>query len=373
MHASSFQMSNRTLLTCNVGSSSIKLGLFDVTPAGPRAIGTALADLRRAPLTLRVVRNEDVVNVPLKAAMTDDLQKVIEEILERIDKQFALSNLDVVGHRVVHGGDHFSGATAISDDTLATIEALIPLAPLHQPHSVRLIRAMRHLRPDVLQVASFDTAFHRSQSDLVRHFGLPRKFFDEGVKRYGFHGLSYKYIAGELRRLAPTLATGGIVVLHLGSGCSLCGLKGGVSLDTSMAFSTLDGVPMATRCGALDPGVLLYLIKQRGLSIDAVEDLLYHKSGLLGLSGGISADTRELHEQPDAMAKEALAFFAFRIARELVATANTLGGLDGIVFTAGIGENQPYVRDAVCKHLAWLGVSDRSRRQWRECDADRCA
>ena len=232
----------------------------------------------------------------------------------------------------------------------------MPLAPLHQPQSLRLIRAVRHLRPGLPQVASFDTAFHRTQSDLVRRFALPRALFDEGIKRYGFHGLSYAFIAARLKTVAPDVAGGRVVVAHLGSGASLCGLEAGVSRDTSMSFSTLDGIPMATRCGALDPGVLIHLVKQRGLTIETVEDLLYHQSGLLGVSG-FTADTRELLASPEPAAREALDLFAFRIAREIAATAHTLRGLDGLVFTAGIGEHQAAVRAAVCAHLAWLGVA----------------
>jgi acetate kinase len=261
-----------------------------------------------------------------------------------------------VGHRVVHGGDRFAGPEAISGDTLDAVETLVPLAPLHQPQSIRLIRAIRHLHPGLSQIASFDTAFHRSQSDLVRRFALPRALFDQGVKRYGFHGLSYRFIAAQLQRIAPDIARGRVVAAHLGSGASLCGLEAGISRDTSMGFSTLDGIPMATRCGALDPGVLIHLVKERGLSIEEIEDMLYHRSGLLGISG-ISADSRDLIASDAQEAREALDLFTLRIAREISALATALGGLDGIVFTGGVGEHQPQIRNAVCRHLAWLGVA----------------
>ena len=349
-------MSRHTLMTFNPGSSSIKLGLFSIEAHEPHAIGKGVIDLRHAPLTLHITAGERVTDVPLKAAVTDDLHGVIEETFGWVSRHFGGDELTAVGHRVVHGGDRFPGAAAITDETLAAIEALIPLAPLHQPQSVRLIRAVRHLRPGLPQVASFDTAFHRTQSDLVRRFALPRALFDEGIKRYGFHGLSCKFIAAQLGRVAPEVAAGRVVVAHLGSGASLCGLEAGVSRDASMSFSTLDGIPMATRCGALDPGVVIHLVKERGMTIDAVEDLLYHRSGLLGVSG-LSADTRELLASPEPAAREALDLFTFRIAREVAATANTLGGIDGLVFTAGIGEHQPAIRAAVCEHLAWLGVA----------------
>ncbi len=349
-------MTDRTLVAFNPGSSSIKLGLFTVAPDRPRRIGRGSIDLRRSPLTLHVAGGERAADIPLKAAMADDLHEVVDETLGWLAQHFDLADLAGVGHRVVHGGDRFDGPAAVTDETLAAIEALVPLAPLHQPQSLRLIRAVRHLRPDVPQVASFDTAFHRSQSDLVRRFALPRALFDEGVKRYGFHGLSFEFIAAQLKRVAPALAAGRVVVAHLGSGASLCGLDAGVSRDTSMGFSTLDGIPMATRCGALDPGVLVYLVRERGLTVEAVEDMLYHRSGLLGASG-LSGDPRDLLASPDPAARDALDLFAFRTAREVAATANTLGGIDGLVFTAGVGEHQPAVRDAICRRLAWLGVA----------------
>ena len=348
-------VAEQTLLILNPGSSSIKLGMFRVAPAGPIPVGKGLIDLRQQPPKLHLAEGGRSADIALQAAMSDDLHDVVEEALGWIARHFASSELVAVGHRVVHGGDHFAGAAAITDETLAAIEALIPLAPLHQPQSVRLIRAVRHLRPTLPQVASFDTAFHRGQSDLVRRFALPRAYFDDGIKRYGFHGLSYKSIAGQLARVAPALAAGRVVVAHLGSGASLCGLEAGVSRDTSMSFSTLDGIPMATRCGALDPGVLIHLVKQRGMTMEAVEDLLYHHSGLLGMSG-VSADTRDLLASSEPAAREAMDAFAFRIAREVAAIACTLQGIDALVFTAGIGEHQPEVRAAICGHLEWLGV-----------------
>ena len=349
-------LSDNTLLAFNPGSSSIKLGLFAIGPSGLRAIGGGEIDLRHTPLKLCVDRDGRHVDIPLSAEVTDDLHAVIEQTLDWVVRHFAIADLSAVGHRVVHGGDLFDGATLITDQTLAAIETLVPLAPLHQPQSIRLIQAVRHLRPDLPQVASFDTAFHRSQTDLVRRFALPRALFDEGIKRYGFHGLSFKFIAAQLRKIAPDVAAGRIVVAHLGSGASLCGMEAGVSRDTSMGFSTLDGIPMATRPGTLDPGVLIHLVKVRGMTMEAVEDMLYHRAGLLGISG-ISADTRDLLASTEPAAREALDLFAFHIAREMAATANTLGGLDGLVFTAGIGEHQPEIRAAICARLAWLGVA----------------
>lgn len=348
-------MSDPLLLTFNPGSSSVKIGLFGVTTDGPRRIGQGTIDFRSVPLRLHLINGEQTSDIPLKSPVTENLHEVLDETLNWFAEHFALKDLVTVGHRVVHGGDRFAGPVAVTDETLAAITELVPLAPFHQPQSIRLIQAIRHLRPRLVQVASFDTAFHRSQTDLVRRFALPREFFDAGVKRYGFHGLSYQFIASVLARRFPRLARGKVVAAHLGSGASLCGLDGGASRDTSMGFSTLDGIPMATRCGALDAGVVLYMLQQQRRSPKEVEDILYEKSGLLGISG-ISADSRALQSSRRPEAREALELFAFRIAGEVARLATTLNGFDSLVFTAGIGEHQPEVRAAVCERLVWLGI-----------------
>lgn len=352
-------MKHDLLLTFNAGSSTVKFGLFrlEAGSEGPvlHRSGQGVIDFRHQPLRLHLSDGERSSDIELKAALTEDLHGVLDETLDWFAKHFAFGALIGTGHRVVHGGDRFGAPALIDEDSLAAIEALIPLAPLHQPQSVRLIKAIRKLRPHLRQSASFDTAFHRTQSDVVRRLALPRTLFDEGIKRYGFHGLSYRFITHRLRQLAPELAEARVIAAHLGSGASLCALEKGISRDTSMGFSTLDGVPMATRCGALDAGVLLHLLGQRKMTLEALEDLLYHQSGLLGISG-ISADSRELLKNDAPAAREALAIFALRIAGEISRMATTLGGLDGIVFTAGIGEHQPEVRAAVCAQLSWLGV-----------------
>ena len=300
-------------------------------------------------------RDGNFTKVPLHTAFSGDLHEGIDEILAYVTQHFTPHEIVAVGHRVVHGGDRFAGPTRISSETIGAIEELVPLDPLHQPQSVKLIKAIALHWPKMPQTASFDTAFHRSQDDMTRRFALPRSLFEQGMKRFGFHGLSYKYIAGELDRLFPEYSKRRVVVAHLGSGASLCALHGGLSRDTSMAFSTLDGIPMATRCGALDPGVIIHLIKQLGWSIDRVEDLLYNKSGLLGISD-ISGDTRVLGKSAHPSAREALDIFAFRVSREIAGLANSIGGMEVLVFTAGIGANQPGIRDDICKHLGWLGV-----------------
>ena len=348
-------MNDALLLTFNPGSSTIKFGLFRVADRTPIRIGSGSIDFHDVPLALNISNGGKAAHFALSAPLTDDLHGVIDQTLDCFKAHFSFDDFTLVGHRVVHGGDRFKGPVAIDDRTLAAIEELVPLAPLHQPQSVRLIRAIRTLRPHLRQSASFDTAFHQTQADLVRRFAIPRRFFDAGIKRYGFHGLSYQFIASRLADRFPSLAKGKVVIAHLGSGASLCALDAGTSRDTSMGFSTLDGIPMATRCGALDAGVVLHLLARQGYSLPDVEALLYHESGLLGVSG-ISADSRALLASALPEAREALELFAFRIAGEVARLAASIGGLDALVFTAGIGEHQPAIRSAVCKRLAWLGI-----------------
>ncbi|MCR4411199.1 MAG: acetate/propionate family kinase [Thermoguttaceae bacterium] len=259
-----------------------------------------------------------------------------------------------VGHRMVHGGTEFTSPTLIDAEVLSRLERLIPLVPLHQPHNLAAVKGVIQLRPDLIQVACFDTAFHRTKPKVADRFGLPDEMFGQGVRRWGFHGLSYEFIAGQLRRIAPDISAGRVIVAHLGSGASLCAMKDGQSVDTTMGFSALDGLPMGTRCGNLDPGVILFLLRQ-GWNVDRIEDLLYKKSGLLGISG-MSNDVRVLLASDRPAAAEAIEFFVHRIVREIGSLTAALGGLDALVFTAGIGENSPVIRQRVCKGLAWLGV-----------------
>jgi acetate kinase len=348
-------MSADLLLTFNAGSSSIKIGVFEIDRYSAHRLASGMIDFRKAPLKFHVTEGPAIFNVDLKTKSPEDLSEVLSETFGWLAKHFNIQHVTAVGHRVVHGGDTFGGPIRIDDSAIKGIDALTMLAPLHQPQCLRLIRAIQQLRPDVAQVASFDTAFHRTNAEVVRRFAIPRKLHDDGIKRYGFHGLSYKYIAGELARRAPGAAEGKVIVAHLGSGASLCGLNAGVSQDSSMGFSTLDGIPMATRCGALDPGVLLHLLGPLGRPMAEVETILYKNSGLLGVSG-ISADSRELLMSDRAEAREAIDLFTFRIAGEMARIAATLGGLDAIVFTAGIGEHQPLIRAGVSDRLSWLGL-----------------
>jgi acetate kinase len=265
-------------------------------------------------------------------------------------------NLSVlaVGHRVVHGGAEFAEPTLIDADSLEKLEGLVPLAPLHQPHNLAAIAGVAKLRPDIPQVACFDTAFHRGRATVTERFALPDEFYQKGVRRWGFHGLSYESIASQFRQIAPDLAAGRVIVGHLGSGASLCAMKNGQSVDTTMSFSVLDGLPMGTRCGSLDPGAVLFLLQS--MTPAQVEDMLYKKSGLLGISG-ISNDVRDLLASDKASAGEAIDYFVHRITREIGALAATLNGLDALIFTAGVGENSPVIRERVCRGLSWMGIN----------------
>jgi len=261
-----------------------------------------------------------------------------------------------VGHRVVHGGTEFAEPVRIDVRVLAALERLVPLAPLHQPHSLAVVRAVSAMLPDVPQVACFDTAFHRAQPEVARALALPRRYAAEGLHRYGFHGLSYEHVASVLSGLAPGLGGGRVVAAHLGNGASLCALRAGRSVATTMGFSAIDGLVMGTRPGSLDPGVLLYLIDRHDMDARALERLLYEESGLLGVSE-ISSDMRILLASGDPRAREAVDLFVYRVGRELGSMAAALGGLDAVVFTGGIGENSTEIRARVCRDAAWLGVS----------------
>lgn len=264
--------------------------------------------------------------------------------------------LRAIGHRVVHGGSRYAEPVRIDPQVMAALESLIPLAPLHQPHNLAPVRVLEARVPGIVQVACFDTAFHRTQPELAQMFALPRRLADLGVHRYGFHGLSYEYIARRLPAVDPGAASGRTVVLHLGNGASMCALQAGRSIATTMGFTALDGLPMGTRCGSLDPGVVLYLLDELGMTAREIEHLLYHDSGLLGVSG-ISSDVRTLEASADPRAGTALDLLAYRIGRELGSLVAALGGLDAMVFTAGIGENSARVRESVCRGAEWLGVA----------------
>lgn len=271
------------------------------------------------------------------------------------DGGLAGRRIAAAGHRVVHGGPKFSAPVLLNPETVAALEALVPLAPLHQPHNVSAIKSVTDTAPALPQVACFDTAFHRAQSDVAQAFALPSRYAEEGVRRYGFHGLSYEYVASVLLEMDGRAAGGRTVVAHLGNGASMCAMHSGRSVATTMGFTALDGLVMGTRCGAIDPGVLLYLMDRHEMNARELEHLLYEQSGLLGVSG-VSSDMRELLASSDAGARAAVDLFVYRIGRELGSLAAALGGLDAVVFTGGIGEHAAPIRARVCRDAQWLGV-----------------
>jgi len=279
----------------------------------------------------------------------------LEHIVAFLRSELEDDTLVGVGHRVVHGGRSYTQPVRVDETVLADLEKLIPLAPLHQPHNLAPIRRILSRMPDLPQVACFDTSFHRTAPQVAQMFALPMELTDAGVVRYGFHGLSYEYIASVLPRFDEKAAAGKTVVLHLGNGASMCAIDGGRSISSTMGFTAVEGLPMGTRCGSLDPGIILFLMDQRGMTARDIEKLIYTQSGLLGVSG-ISSDMRTILASDDANAKLALDLYIYRIRRELGALAAALGGLDAIVFTAGIGENSAVIRSRVCRDAAWLGV-----------------
>jgi acetate kinase len=337
------------LLVLNAGSSTLKFSVFDVA-GPPRVTAHGLVDAIGVHPQLAIGGA-----APRPAPQATDHAGAFAVVARWLDERLRGNPPAAVGHRVVHGGTRYAEPVVVDDRVLAELEALTPLAPLHQPQALAAIRGARERWPAVAQVACFDTAFHHGRPEILETFALPREMFDSGVRRYGFHGLSYEYIASALASEAPQIAEGRVIVAHLGNGASLCAMRARRSVETTMTFSALDGLPMGTRVGDLDPAVVLYLITERGMSPADVGTLLYTRSGLLGLSG-LSSDVRDLLASAEPRARLALDYFAYRIAREVSALSGTLGGLDGLVFTAGIGEHAAPVRADVCGRLAWLGV-----------------
>ncbi len=340
----------RAVLTLNAGSSSLKVALFGDSDA---PLATGHADRIGPEGTLRL----SAAGKALPVAMGDLTSHAgaLDSVLATFREAFPGLDMAAIGHRVVHGGVTFTGPVVVDDAVLAELDRLSPLAPLHQPHNLAGIHAAMQAFPGVPQVACFDTAFHRAHPWVNDTFALPRRFYDMGVRRYGFHGLSYDYIAGELARTAPHLAAGRVIVAHLGNGASACAMLGGRAVASTMGFSALDGLPMGTRSGQIDPGVLLYLMTEHGMDAAAISDLLYKQSGLLGLSG-LSNDMRTLEASTAPEAAQAIDYFVFRIQREIGGLAAALGGIDAVVFCGGIGENSRLIRARVCERLGWMGI-----------------
>jgi acetate kinase len=344
------------ILTLNAGSSSVKFALFETAQAPELRLvcGGEIESLAEAPHFSahdgagRLLREWRRPGAGFDALLGD--------VIDFAEEHLGGDRLLAAGHRVVHGGGAHARPEFVTPALVAALEELIPLAPLHLPHNIEAIRAIARHRPGLSQFACFDTAFHQTMPDVARRFALPRRFEAAGVRRYGFHGLSYEYVARRLQATQPDIAGRRVIVAHLGSGASLCAMLAGRSVDTTMGLTALDGLVMGTRCGSLDPGVVLYLQRNFGLGPDAVEHLLYAESGLLGVSGGIGADMRVLLDSADPRAREAVDLFVYRLAREAAALVGVLGGLDALVFTAGIGEHAAPIRAAVCQRLSWAGI-----------------
>ncbi len=344
-------------LVLNAGSSSLKFCVFQRGKTEGWQVGTRgqIEGIGTSPrLIAKDARGEKLVDEKLDQSVRD-APAAIDVLGNWLRSRFQSAPIVGVGHRVVHGGPRFAGPTIVTREILAELAELTPLAPLHQPHNLAPIAALFERLPDVPQVAVFDTSFHRGHADVAALVPLPRDILQGGVERYGFHGISYEYIASVLPQVAPEIANGRVIVAHLGSGASLCALRDGKSIDSTMGFTALDGLCMGTRPGALDPGVVLYLFQNLGLSIKQVEEILYKKSRLLGISG-ISNDMRDLADRTEPEARLAIDYFVYRAAKEIGALAAVLGGIDALVFTAGIGENSPEIRRRISDASSWLGI-----------------
>ena len=348
----------KVILVLNAGSSSLKFSVFALPAAGEmRAVAVGqIEGLGTAPrLKVKDGAGERIADEQWDKSEVASHAQALQRIAGLLRSRFQGSVLAGVGHRVVHGGPDYSAPLLLTQEAMTRLETFVPLAPLHQPHNLAAIRAVQEVQPELPQVACFDTAFHQTQETVAQFYGLPYEYYERGIRRYGFHGLSYEYIAATLPRVAPEIASGRVVVAHLGSGASMCALHGGLSVGSSMGFTALDGLMMGTRPGNMDPGIVLYLLQQEGMSAKQIEDLLYKRSGLLGLSG-IGNDMRVLLASDAPRARLAIDHFVYRISRELGALAAVLGGLDALVFTAGIGENSARIRQLVCEKARWLGI-----------------
>jgi len=342
----------RLILTLNAGSSSIKLALFAPgDPPEPRARGAVegIGGQARLALDIPGAAPEDRA-----LAAGADHRAALDALIETVEARLSGATIAAVGHRIVHGGPDFAEPVRLDDAVLERLAALTPFAPLHQPHNLAGVRAARAAFPHAAQIGCFDTAFHRHHPWVNDTFALPREYYRRGIRRYGFHGLSYDHVARALARIAPDASRA--VIAHLGNGASMAAIRDGRSVGSTMGLTALDGLPMGTRCGQIDPGVILYLLQGEGMAVAEVTDLLYRRSGLLGLSG-LSNDMATLEAAGTREAEEAIAYFVFRVRRELGAMAAVLGGLDALVFTGGIGENSARVRAEVCAGLGWLGIA----------------
>lgn len=348
----------KAVLVINAGSSSVKFALYPIEPrlAEQPALSGQIEGLGATPrMTARNDGEQFEEPVATSGSLADQHRAALNHLFGWIHANNPSLAIAAAGHRIVHGGERHSAPMRLDDAALRELDGFVPLAPLHQPHNLRAVRAVAELLPDIPQVGCFDTAFHRTQPPLAQAFALPRAVSAEGIKRYGFHGLSYDYVSRQLPNIIGTRAQGAVLIAHLGNGASMCALRNGKSVASTMGFTAVDGLMMGTRTGSLDPGVLLYLMEQKGMDAKAITNLIYKESGLLGVSG-ISQDMRTLLASPAAEAKEAVELFCYRIGREVGSLAAAAGGLDALVFTGGIGEHAAPVREKVGRLAAWLGV-----------------
>src|SRR6056297_3866954 len=339
------------VLTLNAGSSSLKFGLYDDTVEPRLRVGGQVDGIGRSP-QLVLEAEDNSTTTPCSAQTHRD---ALAAVLDALAPYLEGLTIAGIGHRVVHGGPDFSDPVRVTPEIEAALTDLVPLAPLHQPHNLAGIAAARGLFPDAVQVACFDTAFHRGHPWVNDTFALPRQFYDDGIRRYGFHGLSYDYITSVLYRDEPDLFAGRVIIAHLGNGASMCAVRHGKSIGSTMGFSALDGLPMGTRCGQIDPGAVLHLIEEKGMTPKEVLSLLYKQSGLLGLSG-ISSDMRRLLASDQPEAQDAIDYYVFRARREIGALSAVLGGLDALVFCGGVGENAEIIRRRIVDGLDYLGL-----------------
>ncbi len=349
----------RAILVLNAGSSSLKFALYPINDeiADRPAFSGQVEGIGATPeITLKTASGERIREaVRTSGSQGEQHHDALNHVFALLKQHHPELNIVAAGHRIVHGGERHSAPTRLDEAVLRELDSFVPLAPLHQPHNLRAVRAVAELMPNVPQVGCFDTAFHRTQPAVAQAFALPRRISAEGVKRYGFHGLSYDYVARQLPEIIGERAKGAVVIAHLGNGASMCALRNGKSVASTMGFTAVDGLMMGTRTGNLDPGVLLYLMEQKGMDAKALTNLLYKESGLLGVSG-ISQDMRTLLVSDGPEAKEAVDLFCYRIARELGSLAAAAGGLDALVFTGGIGEHAAPVREKVAELAAWMGL-----------------
>jgi acetate kinase len=336
----------RRIVVLNTGSSSLKFAVYPPTSNARPELSGQVEGIGKSPRLIIAGQQPQ----PLTAATPHDAMAALADLPDGP----LTGQIVAFGHRIVHGGPSLDRSILVDDATLATIEAVSPLAPLHNPPALDVLKGLRQRFPGIPHVACFDTAFHRGHPPVADRFAIPDSLYQEGVRRYGFHGLSYQYIAGAMKTQAPAVAAGKVVVAHLGSGASMCALVDGHSVDSSMGFTALDGLPMGTRSGSLDAGVILWLQQQKRWSVDRVEDFLYHDCGLQGMSG-LSNDIRVLLASDAPLAKLAVEYFVYHTARTAGALAVSMGGIDGLIFTAGIGEHSPPIRARVLQRLRWLG------------------